>query len=248
MDLWKFFDVVHRDHLICNPTSEAKIRELVERLGPLDGGSVLEVAAGKGEVVTELVERWGLEAVALDLSPHFCRDLRQRLAGRVPGARVTVLEMDGAAYQPDAPGSFDLTLCLGASWIFGGHEGTLRALERWTRPGGQIVVGEPHWRSGPPTELPPGVDYTAETFGTLWDNVEAGRRLGLRLTYVIDSSLDDWDRYYALWWRAADRFALEHPDDPDLAEIRARIEKQQEEYLRLERAALGWSILVFRKP
>lgn len=246
MDDWKFFDITHRKHVVCNPTSEAKVGALVELLGLGAGGRVLEVAAGKGELTTRLVERWGVSGVAIDLSPPFCRDLRARLGTRVPGADVTVLEMDGAAYEPEPGELFDLTLCLGASWIYGGHAGTLRALSGWTRPGGQVVVGEPYWRREPSAELLASAGYARETFGTHWANVEAGRAQGLRLTYTVDSSLDDWDRYYALWWHAADAYGRAHPDDPDLPELQRRIERQQEEYLRWERAELGWAIYVFR--
>ena len=210
------------------------------------GQRVLEIAAGKGELITRLVERWGVSGVAVDLSPPFCRELRSRLAARVPEAEVTVLEKDGAAYEPERGERFDLTLCLGASWVYGGHAGTLRALSGWTRPGGQVVVGEPYWRREPSAELLARADYDKETFGTHWGNVETGRALGLRLTYTIDSSLDDWDRYYALWWHAADAYARAHGDDPDVPELAQRIARQQEEYLRWERAEMGWAIYVFR--
>ena len=28
MDMWKFYDVTHRDHVICNPTSAEKLGHL----------------------------------------------------------------------------------------------------------------------------------------------------------------------------------------------------------------------------
>jgi len=248
MDDWKFYDITHSDHLICNPTNEAKLEELVELVGLSNGGNVLEIAAGKGELIARLIERWAVRGVAVELSPYFSRELRQKLKERVPNADVTVIEGDGAEYRPEKPKSFDLTICLGASWIWGGYDGTLKALLEWTRPGGQVVVGEPYWRCEPSPELLENAEYDEATIHRHWGNVTVGRELGLRLTYTIDSNLDDWDRYYALWWAAADRFVRTHPDDPDIPELMERIEKQQENYLRWERNEMGWAIYVFRAP
>ena len=48
--------------------------------------------------------------------------------------------------------SYDLAMCIGASWAFGGHRGTLLALSRWARPGGLVdrrspAVGDSTWLS-----------------------------------------------------------------------------------------------------
>ena len=32
MDTWKFYDITHREHVVCNPTSEEKLTCLVELL------------------------------------------------------------------------------------------------------------------------------------------------------------------------------------------------------------------------
>ena len=32
MDMWKFYDVTHREHVFCNPTSAEKLGHLVEQL------------------------------------------------------------------------------------------------------------------------------------------------------------------------------------------------------------------------
>ncbi len=42
----------------------------------------------------------------------------------------SISEMDGAKYVPEYfLESFDLVACIGASWIYGGHRGTLGAAE-----------------------------------------------------------------------------------------------------------------------
>lgn len=247
MDSWKFFDITHKEHLICNPMSAAKIQRLVDLVRLPQNGRVLDIATGKGEFITRLIEQYGVSGVAVDLSPDHSRDARARFAARVPDADLTMLEMDAADYQPDEPESFDLTACLGASWIWHGHEGTLKALMGWTKPGGQIVVGEPFWKQEPSPEFLAHSEYERDMFNTHYGNAQIGIDLGLRLTHTIVSSADDWDNYYALYWYAADRYALAHPDDPDVPALLQKIREQQQEYLRWERNELGWAIYLFRK-
>lgn len=246
MDTWKYFDITHAEHEICNPTSLAKMARLVQLLRLSPGAKVLELACGKGELLAQLVEAYGVSAVGVDLSSYCIRDAKARLAERAPEANVTLLEMDGADYEPDEPQSFDLTVCLGASWIFDGHRGTLAALQEMTRPGGQIVVGEPYWRKEPEAAYLEMAGMEQKTFGTHYENVVTGQDLGLNLLYTLVSNADEWDRYEGLQWYASERYARNNPDDADVPELLSRQRKQQEEYLRYGRETLGWAIYLFR--
>lgn len=247
IETWKYFDITHSAHLICNPTSEAKLDELLNLLRLEPGSRVLEIATGKGEFIVRLAERYGVEGVALDLSPYCVRDAREKLQARAPEADITVLEMDGADYRPEQPASFDLAACIGASWIFDGHRGTLAALKEMVAPGGLILVGEPFWRQEPPEAYLEAEDMDRDSFGTHYQNVLAGEELGLTLVYTLVSSEDDWDRYEGLQWYAAQRYALAHPDDPDVDSLLQRVERGKRIYLKWGRETLGWALYLFRK-
>ena len=155
--------------------------------------------------------------------------------------------MDAADHRA-ADGAFDITVCLGATWIHGGLARTLVALSRATRPGGRIVVGHPHWRRPPTPEYLAESGLRLDDAGSIEANVAAGLGVGLRPWLVMASSEAEWDRYETLQWRAVERFLAEHPEDPDAAEIRARIERQRSEYLRWGRDTLGWAVYVFARP
>ena len=70
----------------------------------------------------------------------------------------------------------------------------------------------------------------------------------LALVTVIASSADDWDTYESLHWRALEEWLAANPEDPDAPMIRARYEHHRDEYLRFQRALLGWAIFAARKP
>ncbi|MCA9934665.1 MAG: class I SAM-dependent methyltransferase, partial [Anaerolineales bacterium] len=239
MNIWKFFDITHKEHIICNPSSLQKFARLVELLRLPPNAKVLELACGKAELLAQIAKRYEVTAVGVDTSPYCIRDAQAKLAERAPHVDITLLEMDGAKYTPDAPESFDLTVCLGASWIFNGHKGTLTALQAMTKPGGLIAVGEPYWLQEPDPEYLQMANMKADMFGTHYENATVGQTLGLKLLYTLVSNQDDWDTYESLQWYASENYALAHADDPDVPELLERVRDQKREYLQYGRATLG---------
>jgi len=248
MDIWNFYDITHRHHVICNPISREKLDTLVQLLQLPSSAAVLDIACGKGEFLVRLAETYGVSGFGIDISPHFIRDARERLKTRVPQSGIIFQEMDGAAFVPDAPRSFSLASCFGASWVFGGHAATLDALNRFVAPGGWIVVGEPFWLQEPTEEYLKTSGLTRTSFATHAENAAAGERRGLELAYSLVSSKDDWDRYEGLQWYSVSEYARAHPEDPDLPEIVERVDKERSLFLGWGRDTLGWAIYVFSLP
>ncbi len=248
MDMWKFYDVTHREHVICNPTSGEKMDRLVEQLRLPAGARVVDIACGKGEFLIRLAEAYHVDGLGIDLSPFYIAEARKRLEVRVPKTEVTFREMDGAEFEPEEPHSYAAASCLGASWIWGGHAGTLDALTHMVAPGGWVVTGEPYWVRESVEEHLKVLGLSKEAFGAHIDNVGAGERLGLDLVHTIVSSGDDWDRYQGLQWSATVEYARSHPDDPDLPEILQRVGDEKAAYLRWGRDTIEWGIYVFRRP
>jgi SAM-dependent methyltransferase len=247
MDQWKYYDITHREHVICNPMSIEKFEELIALLRLEPGAHVLEIATGKGEFIIRLAERYEIEGIGVDLSPYHISDAEKKCKERVPGAHLTFLEMDGANYKPEKPESFNLVACIGASWIYGGHKETLKALKEMAAPGSWVVVGEPYWRQEPAAEYLEAIGEKRSSFGMHYENAEAGKELGLELVYTLVSNPDDWDRYEGLQWYAATEWAGDHPDDPDVGEVLKRVGENRTNYLKWGRETIGWSIYVFKK-
>jgi len=253
MDIWRYYAISHRDHVVCNPSSVEVLDELIELLRLPAGARVLDIGCGKGEFLVRTLRRYGgpggagLSAVGVDPSPYAIDDVRAALAARAPAADVELVQARGADY-PAEPGSFDLAACLGASWAFGGYRATLAALSAVTKPGGVVLVGEPFWIREPEPAYLELAGLTADEFGTHASNVADGEALGLTPLVAWESSRRDWDRYETLQWQAVARHAVEHPDDPDLAEIVERQARSRREYLEAGgRETLGWALYLFLK-
>lgn len=246
MDTWKYFDITHREHVVCNPTSDEKVARLVELLRLPEGVRVVDIACGKGEFLIRLAEAYGARGLGIDISPFCIADSERRLVARAPSAGIAFTQMNAADFEPDEPHSFDLASCIGASWIFGGHAGTLDALIGMVKPGGWVVVGEPYWLREPSEDYLEASGDVRADFGSHFSNAEAGKQRGLDLVHAIASSKDDWDTYEGLQWYATHEYARTHPGDPDSAEVVERVSKARAAYLRWGRDTLGWAIYLFR--
>ena len=246
LDMWLYYDATHRDHLFCNPTSAEKMDEL-GRVLELDSESrVLDIACGHAECLVRWTEQYGITGVGVDLSPYAIRHAERRRSSRAQNADLTLLHMKGEDYRADTP--FDVAMCVGASWIWSGYVGTLKALMSFVGPSGLIVSGEPYWIREPPEEYLKADGLTRDQFFTLDGCRSAARELGLEVVWMIGSSLDDWDRYEMHQAASFDRFAREEPDHPDLEAIRARRRTADEIYVRWGREHLGFAVWVFRAP
>ncbi len=247
MDIWKFFGITHKKHLVCNPTSEAKLANLVRLLDLPKGAGVVDIACGKGEFLIRLAEEYEIRGLGVDISPYCVEDCNKKAADRLSGSDIKFTQMDGAEFKPEQPSSLHLAACIGASWVFKDHNGTLETLKTWVVPGGLIVVGEPFWLHDPSQEYLDASGMQRESFGTHADNVLVGEKQGLQLVYTIVSDQNDWDQYEGLQWLAADEYARQNPDDPDTTELMNRVTSGKNNYLKWGRDTIGWAIYIFRR-
>jgi cyclopropane fatty-acyl-phospholipid synthase-like methyltransferase len=236
----RYFTVAERDHEIQNPTSEEKLRLLGERLRLDSSSRVLDIASGRGGPALLLAREFGCRVEGIEVAPEFHSVAVER--AEAAGLSHLVSSRLGDASREDLPAdAFDVALCLGATFVWGGLAGTLDALEPTVRDGGHVVVGEPFWRKLP---LPEDYPERSGPYTTLEGTIAIFESGALRTVAVIASSEDDWDRYETLHWRAVEEWLAENADDPDAADIRDRHEQYKATYLRHGRELLGWAIFV----
>jgi SAM-dependent methyltransferase len=235
-----YYAVAERDHLIQNPTSPEKIRLIGDAARLRPHSRVLDIASGKGGPAILLAQTFGCRIVGIERSDEFIGAARSRARETGLGPLVAFVHAD-ASEVPLEPGAWDVAMCLGASFIWDGLPGTLRAMVPAVRPGGYVVVGEPYWRTWP---LPSGYQPEWGGFATLPGTITRFEAAGLRVVSMIAASEDDWDRYETQHWRAVEEWLGENPNDPGAPGIREQYEREKRAYLEWERALLGWAIFV----
>ncbi len=241
----RYFIVAERDHELQNPISADKLLLLGERIRLGPETRVLDIASGRGGPAVLLAREFGCSIDGIEIAPEFHAVSVERAEAAGLGERLSFRLGDASKEKLPAE-SYDVAMCLGASFVWGGLAGTLDALEPAVRAGGHVVVGEPFWRRLP---LPEDYADRNEPFTTLEGTVEIIESGALRVVSIIASSDDDWDRYDTLHWRAVEEWLAENGDDPDAPDIRSRHERYKQTYLRYGRDYLGWALFVgWKRP
>ena len=239
-------DIIHKKQLIMNPMRSSKLDRLCEILDLPHGSTVLDVGCGKGEFLLRLNKLYHISGIGIDKSPYCVNDAEKNKSERAPEADIKYLLMDAADYKTEK--MFDVTCCMGASWIYSGIKGTLKTLFNNTKPGGLIIAGEPFWLKEPSEEYLKAEGTSRDEFHSHMENVLMGDGLGLVCVYTLVSDVEDWDFYETLHWWAVSEYADSYPDDPDLSEVLTNNEKFRDIYLKWGRDTLGWCLYVYRKP
>jgi hypothetical protein len=133
--------------------------------------------------------------------------------------------------------------CVGATWIGGGVSGTIELLRPALRDGGLMLIGEPYWIDAPPSYPSWAPEGEFSTLAALNETFEAA---GMELVEMVLADDDSWDRHVASQWIALSDFIRDHPDDPELHEIRAFLDTARRSHLEIGRRYFGWGVFVLR--
>ena len=95
MDKWKYYEITHRDHVLCNPLSTAKLEHLIRILRLKQGARVLDIGTGKGEFLIRLAERYRVWGIGIDIAANWVAEAKEKAAYRVSDGDVTFIAMPG---------------------------------------------------------------------------------------------------------------------------------------------------------
>jgi len=242
----RYHEISHTYHRILNPFTEGQLMLLGDICSLRPEIRQLDLACGKGEMLSRWAEKFGIHGVGVDISNVFLNAARKRADELDVIDRLTFIQEDAGKY-PRVTHDFDIVSCIGATWIGNGLKGTLELMKRSLKPGGLILVGEPYWIQPPPDEA-----YAAEGVGrndyvSLGETLDRFEASGMNLIEMVMADQNGWDRYEAQQWMAVDDFLRANPTDPDASALQEWIAGNKRAYLRYGRHYFGWGIFVLRE-
>ena len=165
--------------------------------GLRDGIRILDVGCGKGWLLRRIASQFDVQATGLEIYPTFAAEARRLVVAEISADRIEIVEGPALEFHPE-PASFDVVMCIGASFALNGFESALDWMSQAAKRGGAIALGEVFAKELPyPPEVPRGgradLDYPERSLLT---TVETIRAHGLPLRGIIEASTDDWDRYH----------------------------------------------------
>lgn len=225
---------------IMNPVTPEKIVAVGEAAGLKPGMQVLEVGAGNGTVLAILAEKFGITGTGLEIRPEACARAERMLAERRLSDQVTIICTDASTYTPEVP--YDLVVCLGAAFIYGGLADAVATLTTFTTEDGAVILGERYWK----TELvPPEFARDWQDILTEFELAGIAGEVGFDLSFLVRADDADWERYETGIWRCCRTWLKANPDHPEYGEVVEYLHQVQEEYLGYGREYAGWGMYLF---
>jgi hypothetical protein len=100
-------------------------------------------------------------------------------------------------------------MCVGASHVFGGAEGTLGAMRDRLRPGGRLLYGDAFWEKPPSRTAQDALGLGPDGLPDLPTLVGHVERHGFEIVDGHVSTLEDWDDYEWSWLGSVVRASLD---------------------------------------
>ncbi len=249
MDHATFSALAHAGMRYCNPLSVATMEAALESLDLPRGARALDVGCGKGEWLIRLAERYGAHGVGLDLSAPLLDEGRDEAAERLPGVHGGAVELrEASARELPADDRFDVVSCIGASHIYDGLEGALRALAPRVASGGWLLLGEGYWKRDPDDAYLARLGAQRDELRAHAAIVDAGEAAGLVPYYAWTTTRREFDDYEWSYVRNAEQWAAAHRDHPDHDDVRRRARAIRDHALRGGRDFMGFGLYLFRQP
>lgn len=243
----RYSAIGHTGMVFWNPVGEAVLDDWIDAL-PLDRDSrVLDVGCGRAELLLRIIDRHGCSGIGVDNSPLVMALGEAERARRLPDAacELRCASFDAGEFPTH---DLDLVCCVGSTHAVGGYAAALEAFKELAKPGGLVLVGEGYWRKEPDAAYLAFLQSTREECNTYSGNIELAASLGMECMRACETSDRDWARYEDGYAANIHDYLAAHPDDPDAAAIRERIEPWRDAYLRWGWDTLGFGLYLFRTP
>jgi SAM-dependent methyltransferase len=240
MDSFELYNIAEIDMELINPFSSEKLIAIGKVLGLKEGQNIIDFGCGFGEVLAIWNRSFGIKGIGIDIREYACERARKKMKDLGISDDIEIICGNGAEYEFQKQG-YDVAICIGASFIWGDFQLTVKAMKEAIPSQGKLVIGEPYWLKEPaPNEIK---DENAEVRTEL-ELLKIAREEGFDIQYMLRASHEDWDRYEACNWVGLTKWLEKNPDHPEIQDVIDWFYKIQDDYLRFGREYLGFSVYI----
>ncbi|MDQ0859698.1 cyclopropane-fatty-acyl-phospholipid synthase family protein [Bacillus sp. V2I10] len=247
MDRNRYSAIAHQSHTFYNPINPSKIDKVIELLALKDNDKVIDIGAGKGEILLRIIERYRSKCIAIEKYGDFTEQLQVNAKNRGVLNNIEIITEDAKVAIKTINEQFDVAICIGSTHALGGLHETLDTLRKCVKKGGYVLIGEGYWKQQPSKEYLEALGGAEESeLRSHFENVKVGEKLGLIPLWSYTTNDDEWDEYEWLYAMSIENYCYKHPDDPDCDAMLQKIRTWRSTYLKWGRDTLGFGIYLFR--
>jgi SAM-dependent methyltransferase len=224
----------------------------VARLAAGRPASVLDIGCGRAELMLRVLDAvpeahgTGVDVEGDDLAWAAARARERGLGGRV--------RFHEESARGTRRGPADVVLCAGAGQALADPAGPgyltrlFAELRRLVTPGGRVLLGEGFFTRAPTgrelSRLWPGAK--ADDHPSLGALVDAAVTGGFRPLWTETASASEWEEFESGYRAPREEWLALHPDHPEAAAVRERLDAERAFWLHGHRGLLGlaWLTLV----
>jgi SAM-dependent methyltransferase len=141
-----FFELVQisTQHLeLTSPAAPEKLWSIGRYLGLNKSKNMIDFGCGYGRALELWAKDFEVTGIGIDVHCFLCERAVERINESNLSDRVEIVCGNAADYEFEQ-NSFDVAVCLGASFIWGGFRSAVRAMKNALKENGKVVVGEPY--------------------------------------------------------------------------------------------------------
>jgi ubiquinone/menaquinone biosynthesis C-methylase UbiE len=246
LDRNKFSAIAHNNHAFYSPVNPTKIDNVIELLSLTSSDKVIDIGAGKGEILLRIIEKYSSNGFAIEQCSEFAEQLKVNAKNRGILNKIEVNKQDANLAIKTLKQEFNVGICIGSSHALGGYHKTIESITKIVVKGGYIVLGELYWKKKPHEEYLDFFGGEEKDILSHSENIFKAQEFGLIPLWSSVSNEDDWDSYEWLYSKSIEDFCYNNPEDPDCPQMLERIRSWREMYLKFGRETLGFGIYLFR--
>ncbi len=230
--------------LFNSPLSTSKADRIIEQFNLKSRSRVLDAGCGEGEFLVRVSERYEIRGFGFDLNPLAIKTAQAKAKQRVKAGHVSFSTQDATEFFSENQ-AYDLIICIGAEFIFGGYAAALHKLRTVLAPNGLLLMGTVFWKQEPAPEYLQLMGGENPHFDHASTVALASQQNFLPL-YICRSSDDEWDDFESSVSQRKYLEALHQLSAPDAAQQMEKVKQWQMGYLRWGMNTMGFGFYLLR--
>lgn len=243
MDFFKLVEISTKHLELTTPATPEKLWTIGHYLDLNENKHLIDFGCGYGRTLAFWAKDFGISGVGVEIHSFLCKRAAERMETEQVSEKVEIVCTNSLDYK-FKPQTFDVAICLGASFVWGGFRRAIQRMSDALKDEGKIVIGEPYFTK---ERVPQDLVKFEGDLHTEHQILEISREEKFNVEFVVRANRDDWDRFVSSNWYGLIRWIDENPTHPERHYVIDYLNRKQDTYFRYQKEYEGWAIYILKQ-